>query len=83
MPTIAIVDGVKLLMYTNDHPPAHFHALLAEHRAAIDIETLALSSGYLPTAKFRVIKRWARQHQQQLRRAWDLTQAHRPAGMIE
>jgi hypothetical protein len=42
MPTIAIVDGVKIMMYANDHPPAHFHALFAEDRAVIDVGTLKL-----------------------------------------
>jgi hypothetical protein len=26
MPTIAIVDGILILLYFNDHAPAHFHA---------------------------------------------------------
>ncbi len=26
MPTIAIVDGVKIQMFYNDHIPPHFHA---------------------------------------------------------
>jgi len=83
MPTIAIVDGVRLMMYFNDHPPAHFHALLAAYRAVIDIETLTLSRGYLPRAKFRAIVRWAAPRRDGLMHAWDLTQAHLPAGVVE
>jgi hypothetical protein len=37
MPVVAIVDGVKIAFYANEHPPAHFHATIAEHRAVIDI----------------------------------------------
>ena len=36
MPVVAIVDGVKIVFYANEHPPAHFHATIAEHRAVID-----------------------------------------------
>jgi hypothetical protein len=36
-------------VHNNDHPPPHFHARLAEHRALIDIETLTLEQGYLST----------------------------------
>ncbi|ODN70520.1 DUF4160 domain-containing protein [Methylobrevis pamukkalensis] len=38
MPTVAMVDGVKIMFYADDHPPPHFHALLAEHAAVIDID---------------------------------------------
>jgi hypothetical protein len=59
MPTVAIVDGVKIQFYANDHPPAHFHAEFAEYRAAIDISTLKVRDGSLPTAKLRSVVAWA------------------------
>jgi len=55
MALIAIVDGTKLHMYGNDHPPPHFHVLFAEHRAVIDIKTLTLSRGDLPKSKLRAV----------------------------
>jgi hypothetical protein len=27
MPTLAIIDGIKITMYYADHEPAHFHAM--------------------------------------------------------
>ena len=30
MPIVAVVEGVKIAFYANEHPPAHFHALIAE-----------------------------------------------------
>jgi hypothetical protein len=33
MPTVAIVEGVKIQFYARGYPPAHFHAIFAEHRA--------------------------------------------------
>jgi hypothetical protein len=27
MPTLAILDGIKITMYYADHEPAHFHAI--------------------------------------------------------
>jgi hypothetical protein len=27
MPTLAIIDGVRIAMYYADHEPAHFHAI--------------------------------------------------------
>ena len=76
MPTIAVVDGAKLLMYANDHPPPHLHVLFAEHRAVIDIQTLKLDRGELPRAKLRAILGWAASRRVRLLEAWDLTQAH-------
>jgi len=40
MPAVAVVDGVKIVLYANEHPPAHIHALIAEHRAMVDIVDL-------------------------------------------
>ena len=30
MPVVAIVDGVKIEFYPDEHPPPHFHARYAE-----------------------------------------------------
>jgi len=29
MPVVALVDGVKIAFYANEHPPPHFHAMIA------------------------------------------------------
>lgn len=83
MALIAVVDGVKLYMYPNDHPPAHFHALFAERHAVFDIETLAISRGELPRVKARAIVSWAAPRRTELLEAWHLTQAHWPPGRMD
>jgi hypothetical protein len=83
MPTIAIVDGVRIVMYWNDHAPPHFHALLAEHRAVIEIDALTLVGGYLPKHKLRSVLKWAASRQDALHAAWRNLQALRPSGTIE
>jgi len=70
MPTIAIVDGVKVQMFYNDHIPPHFHATLAGQEALIAISTLDVIRGSLPTAKLRAILAWAREHQSELALNW-------------
>jgi hypothetical protein len=47
MPTVAIVDGVRIQFYPRDHPPPHFHAEFAEYRATIDIRSLRVVRGSL------------------------------------
>ena len=39
MPVVAMVDGVKIEFYPDEHPPPHFHARYAEFVAQIDIRT--------------------------------------------
>ncbi len=51
MPVVAVVEGVKIVFYTNKHPPAHFHALIAEHRAVVDVVGTKITAGSLPAAK--------------------------------
>ena len=82
MPTIAIIDGVSLMMYWNDHPPAHFHALYGEYRAVIEIDPVALSRGGLPRSKLRTILEWAAARHDALMAAWNNTQARLPPGRI-
>lgn len=59
MPVVAVVDGVKIAFYANEHPPAHFHAMIAEHRAVFDIITLTIIAGSLPAAKRGKVVAWA------------------------
>ncbi len=82
MALIARIDGAKLYMYHNDHPPPHFHVLLAEHRAVFDIRTLRLTRGWLPVAKRTMIVQWARVRIEKLLDAWDVTQANLTPGDI-
>ena len=55
MPTVAIVEGVKIQFYANEHPPPHFHAVYAEFRAQIAIDDLRMLKGGLPPAKLSAV----------------------------
>jgi Domain of unknown function (DUF4160) len=70
-------------MYWNDHPPAHFHAFFAEHRAVIDIETLDVTSGQLARSKVGAVLRWAAPRRAELLEAWNRVQMLLPQGRIE
>jgi Domain of unknown function (DUF4160) len=77
MPTVAVVEGVKIQFYPKEHPPAHFHAVFAEHRAQIDIATLRVLRGRLPRAKLRVVISWAETRREALQQGWDAVMAKR------
>ena len=50
MPTVARVDGVKIQFFAREHPSPHFHAVIAEYRAQIQISTMTVINGRLPPA---------------------------------
>ena len=70
MPVVAIVAGVLIVFYYNDHDPAHFHALADDDEMRVRIGDLAVIAGNLPPAKRRAVLAWAAAHQQQLALAW-------------
>jgi hypothetical protein len=60
MPTIKIIDSIKINVYSREHPPPHFHALYAEHEELIVIETLETFTGYVPPAQRKKVIKWAK-----------------------
>lgn len=70
MPIVAVVDGVRILFYFNDHDPPHFHADFAGFRAKVSIAGLSIIEGSLPPDKQQRILKWAREHQGELSAAW-------------
>jgi len=45
MPTLIIIDGIKISIYPNDHNPPHIHIDYAEYHALVDIINLSLIKG--------------------------------------
>jgi len=72
MPTISAFYGILIQIFWRDHGPPHFHALYAEHEALIDIRTLGVLRGSLPTRALSLVSEWAAQHQLELMEDWDL-----------
>lgn len=72
MPTISSFYGILIQMFWKDHAPPHFHALYAEHEVLIEIETLKVYSGRLPTRAMRLVIEWAEQHRAELIEDWKL-----------
>jgi len=70
MPTIAIVDGVKIQMFYDDHTPPHFHAVIGGEEVLIAISSLTVIRGSLPSAKLRRVMSWAARHQSRLALNW-------------
>jgi hypothetical protein len=83
VPVVAVVEGVKIVFYANEHPPAHFHALIAEHRAVVDIVGLKIIAGSLPAAKRGKVLSWAAQRKDALLERFTAVLAHEKVEPIE
>jgi hypothetical protein len=70
MPTVAVVDGIKIQFYWNDHAPSHFYAEYGEYRAQVSIDRFRIIEGYIPNSQYRKVIAWARSRKSQLRAAW-------------
>lgn len=70
MPNIAVVDGVKIQMFYNDHRPAHFHAVLGDDEVLVAIDSLDVIRGSLPPVRLRRVLAWARTHRRELALNW-------------
>lgn len=64
MPTIKIIDSIKIDVYSREHPPPHFHAIYAEYEILIEIKNLNTYAGFLPNAQYRKVIDWASQNQE-------------------
>ncbi len=75
MPTLALFDGISILMYLNDHPPPHFHVRKAEQMASFEIETGRLMAGKLDRGTERKVQAWRALNISSLRAAWTFCQS--------
>ena len=60
MPTLYIIDSIKIDVYSREHLPPHFHALYAEHEILIVIKTLKTYAGSIPNRQYKKIINWAK-----------------------
>jgi hypothetical protein len=66
MPTIKIIDSVKIDLYSREHPPPHFHAIYADYEALITILDFQIYAGNLPKPQLKKVIEWAKLNQQML-----------------
>jgi len=80
MPTIAIIAGVRIVIYPKDHLPPHLHAIFAEYEAMISIVTGDILEGSLPRAKQRAIQDWLAANREHVAYVWQEVRALRYQG---
>ncbi len=70
MPTLAIIDGINILMWPNDHPPPHFHVRFAGRTGKFDIATGRMIKGTLSRKTVKKVESWTIANQAMLSQAW-------------
>lgn len=85
MPTVAIVAGMLIMFYYDDHRPPHFHVrgssfvarILINDGSVLDVD------GKMSVAQTRILRRWARSRRIELLENWDRAQQGAPLLKIE
>ena len=84
MPTIAIVFGVRIMIYPKDHLPPHLHAKFAEHEAMISIVTGDVLEEALPRTKLSAVQEWLARRREQVAYVWrEIHDLRYQGGMID
>lgn len=84
MPTIALVSGVRIIIYPKDHLPPHLHVKFAEHEAMISIVTGDILEGSIPPAKLKAVREWLAKRREQVAYVWrEIHEMRYKGGMID
>lgn len=59
MPTLKVIDSIKIDIYSREHPPPHFLTIYAEYEELIEIEDLSTYAGRLPKVQRNKVIAWA------------------------
>ena len=73
MPVIARFYGMIIKMYfqQSEHSPPHIHAVYGEYMGAVDIRTLNMLEGDLPSKALTLVQEWTKLHQAELLAMWN------------
>ena len=81
MPEISRFFGIVIGMFHREHGPPHFHAVYAEHKMTVDIETGAVT-GSFPASASGLVLEWYAHHKEELLGDWDLARRGQPLKRI-
>ena len=82
MPEISRFFGIVIKMYFDEHNPPHFHAEYGEDEALININTMAVIAGELPSRALGLVIEWASINQDELRQEWERARNMQSLGKI-
>lgn len=71
MPEISRFYGIVIQMYTEEHPPPHFHARYAGSAVQVGINPVRVLEGQLERRAMSLVLEWTALHQSELMANWD------------
>ena len=77
MPEISRFMGIAIKMFYNDHGVPHFHAVYAERKISLEVESGAVHGSFPPRA-LRHAREWTELHEQELLENWDRARRGEP-----
>ena len=83
MPELSRFYGISIKIEVNDHNPPHFHAIHGGARVTVHINDLVVRGHRFPVRASRLVREWARLHQEELLAAWERAQNGEPPGKID
>ena len=81
MPEISRFLGIVIGMFFNEHGLPHFHAVYAEYKITVEIES-ATVRGEFPPRALRLVLEWAELHKQELFEDWERARRRQPLERI-
>lgn len=82
MPVVSSFYGILIYFYFDDDNPPHFHAKYNEFEALIDIETLGIVKGNLPSKAHGLVVEWGAMHKEERLKDWELAKANKQPAKI-
>lgn len=83
MPVISYFFGITIRMYHDDHPPMHIHVEYQGYVALVSIISGDIIKGNLPKKASSIVKEWVLNHQEELKKDWELAQNYEPLEKIQ
>jgi hypothetical protein len=83
VPEISRFFGIIIQMYYDEHNPPHFHARYGSDKAAVEIMSLRVLEGRLPSRALGLVVEWASLHQEELMMNWEAARTDRPLKKIQ
>ena len=67
------VKNLKIHVYSNEHPPPHFHVIAENLNASFTIEDCSHIEGEIAPSRIRLIKHWHKESRTLLVKKWNET----------
>lgn len=72
------IGNIVIRVYANDHLPPHFHIITPDADALVEIESLEIIKGKLPSKVLKIALGWASENKTLIAAEWNRTNPRFP-----